>query len=198
MKQSSPSVGRGEYGVKLLSLDQWPPAARVSMDLFRHAYDDAFRIRREIVDFGASERETAIVWYTTIALLLRLAVELQVGDVAPTKKRDSEIFRLFSKELESSFQKHLTVADYVKRLGYSQSTLQRACLATIQQGAKATIDARLVLEAKRLLVYTDGAVVDIGYQLGFVEPSNFVKFFRRLTGITPQVYRKRQRDDGDA
>ena len=187
----SPSVGRGEYGVKLLSLDLWPCVSSISLHLFRDAFEDALRIRKEILDFGASERESAIVWYTTIAFLLRLALELRVGDVALAKKRDADIFRMFTRELEGGFLRHLTVADYVKRLGYSQSTLQRACLATVQQGAKATIDGRLALEAKRLLVHTDATVVGIGYQLGFVEPSNFVKFFKRLTGVTPQHYRKR-------
>ena len=193
----SPSIGRFETGIKLLSLDQWPSGSKVSMGLFLLAYSDAMRLRNEVQNFGASEREIAIIWYTTIALLLRLALELRIGETAQSRKRDAEIYRLFSKEVESGFHKHLTVADYAKRLGYSLSTLQRACVSIVQHGAKSTIDNRLILEAKRLLVHTDASTVDIGYQLGFIEPSNFVKFFKRLSGTTPQQYRKQQRQIED-
>jgi len=58
--------------------------------------------------------------------------------------------------------------------------------------AKEVIDQRVVLEAKRLLVHSNATSAQIGYQLGFPEPSNFVKFFRRMTGTTPLVYKKKQ------
>ena len=86
----------------------------------------------------------------------------------------------------------MTVGEYAKNLGYSQSTLTRACLATAQMTAKEVIDKRVALEAKRLLVHSEATAAYIGYQLGFMEPSNFVKFFSRMTGQTPQHYRNKQ------
>lgn len=53
---------------------------------------------------------------------------------------------------------------------------------------------RLVLEAKRLLVHTTDPVGVIARQLGFAEPTNFVKFFRRETGTTPGAFRTRHLD----
>lgn len=194
----SPPIGRAENGIRLISMDQWPSATEISMGLFLSAYSDALRLRNEVLNFGGSEREAAIICYTTITLLLRLAFELRVGEIQGKRKRETEIYQMFSKELEQSFARHLTVADYSKKLGYSQSTLQRACHAAVQLGVKNVIDNRLVLEAKRLLVHTDGTTAHIGYQLGFNEPSNFVKFFRRLTGATPQSYRTKQRLDGES
>ena len=79
--------------------------------------------------------------------------------------------------------------DYARRLGYSESTLSRACVAAVGHTAKRAIDLRLVLEAKRLLVHSQATVVQISHQLGFSEPTNFVKFFRRLAGRTPQQFR---------
>jgi AraC-like DNA-binding protein len=55
--------------------------------------------------------------------------------------------------------------------------------------AKAFLTQRIVLEARRLLVHSTAAVGTISDELGFDEPTNFVKFFRRETGVTPGVFR---------
>ncbi|AOW14451.1 hypothetical protein LPB72_02990 [Hydrogenophaga crassostreae] len=59
--------------------------------------------------------------------------------------------------------------------------------------AKQVIDRRIVLEARRLLAHSQMPVAHIGHQLGFTEPTNFVKFFRRLGGETPQQFRLKNR-----
>lgn len=51
------------------------------------------------------------------------------------------------------------------------------------------IDARILLEAKRLLVFTTRSVADIGSELGFDDPSNFSSFFRQSAGTTPKAFR---------
>lgn len=48
---------------------------------------------------------------------------------------------------------------------------------------------RIVLEAKRLLVHSLLPVANIGYELGFSEATNFVKFFHRGTRQTPGAFR---------
>jgi AraC-like DNA-binding protein len=82
------------------------------------------------------------------------------------------------------------VLDYAQRLGYSESTLSRACVAVAGRTAKEEIDARIALEAKRLLVHSPAPAANIGHQLGFSEPTNFLKFFRRTVGSTPLEFRQ--------
>lgn len=55
--------------------------------------------------------------------------------------------------------------------------------------AKTLIDARVALEAKRLLAHSDLPVAAIGHRLGFTEPTNFGKFFTRQTGDSPGTFR---------
>jgi AraC-like DNA-binding protein len=45
-------------------------------------------------------------------------------------------------------------------------------------------------EAKRLLHYTNSTVSEIAFTLDFTDVSHFVKYFKRVTGQTPQAYRK--------
>jgi len=54
---------------------------------------------------------------------------------------------------------------------------------------KQLIDERILLEAKRLLVHSNDPGKIIGLSLGFDEPTNFNKFFKKHTGKTPSEFR---------
>ncbi len=60
---------------------------------------------------------------------------------------------------------------------------------------KAVVDGRILLEAMRLLADTDDQVGRIAERLGFSEVTNFIKFFRRMKGMTPAEFRQRYRSD---
>jgi AraC-like DNA-binding protein len=47
-----------------------------------------------------------------------------------------------------------------------------------------------VLEAKRLLTRREMSVKNIAYDLGFLEPQNFTRFFRTQTGLSPKAFRR--------
>lgn len=51
------------------------------------------------------------------------------------------------------------------------------------------VHERLVLEARRLLFYTDQSLKEIAFGLGFSEASYFSRFFKRETDLTPLAYR---------
>lgn len=186
----APSIARAEIDMKLLALDEWPPTALLGRNLFAEVVTDIVRMRADIERFEGTEIEAAILRHTLLALLLRLARDLRAGSTRSGATREAEIHRLFAHELEAGFHKRLSVLDYAKRIGYSESTLSRACVATIGRTAKETIDLRVALEAKRLLVHSQATAAQIGHQLGFAEPTNFVKFFRRMEGVTPLEFRR--------
>ena len=52
------------------------------------------------------------------------------------------------------------------------------------------IHERLLLEAKRLLRYSDLPVADIADQLNFEDPSYFSRFFKKHTGFSPSEFRE--------
>lgn len=186
----APSIARAEIDMKLLALDEWPPTALLEDGLFAEALAEIVHMRADVERFEGSEIEAAILRHTLLALLLRLARDVRAGSTRSGATREAEIHRLFAHELEAGFHRRLSVLDYAKRIGYSESTLSRACLATVGRTAKETIDLRIALEAKRLLVHSQATAAQIGHQLGFAEPTNFVKFFRRMEGVTPIEFRR--------
>lgn len=82
-----------------------------------------------------------------------------------------------------------SVKERAQRLGYSERTLTRACLAATGRTAKEVIDDRIVLEARRLLCHDSSTIASVARALSFPESSNFTKFFRRTTGETPGTWR---------
>jgi len=127
-------------------------------------------------------------------LLTRLSIlqgrrQTQATLVSPASQR----FQRFQQLVDKRFAQWHQVADYANQLGYTEKSLARAVAAAAGTTAKAFIAARINLEAKRLLVHLDLPVVTIADRLGFDEPTNFSKFFKREVGCTPAELRKRQR-----
>lgn len=91
--------------------------------------------------------------------------------------------------MEEHFQKRHAVAGYAKLLGCSEKSLGRAVQTIAGITAKEFLSQRIALEAKRLLVHTSLPVSVIANRLGFDEPTNFVKFFRREAQQSPGEFR---------
>ncbi|GAA3677578.1 helix-turn-helix domain-containing protein [Lentzea roselyniae] len=144
--------------------------------------------QRAIDDEAESRTTVELVRQLLGALLLRLA--RLPGDTGVSDH--DENFRRFQEELEQSFTTTHNAAEYAARIGYSLRTLNRICQASTGSSAKALIDERVALEARRLLVHTTLPAAAIGWRLGFDEPSNFGKFFTRTTGLTPGAFRESQ------
>lgn len=123
-------------------------------------------------------------------LVLRLALAL--APVEAIAVQDPQLlarFRAFRSAVEAEHHRWHQVQDYARHLGCSTKSLNRATRAVADRSAKDVIAERTVLEAKRLLAHTTLTVAAVGGRLGFDEATNFVKFFRRVTGTTPGRFR---------
>jgi AraC family transcriptional activator of pobA len=61
----------------------------------------------------------------------------------------------------------------------------------LNKTAKEFIEEQVILEAKRLLAQGSRPIKEIAYELGFSEPTNMVKFFKKHTHTTPAAFRNR-------
>ncbi|MCG5213526.1 AraC family transcriptional regulator [Streptosporangium sp. KLBMP 9127] len=140
----------------------------------------------------ADAMPVALLRHLLAVLLLRID-RLPAEEVHHVGSATGELFGRFQAELERSHAITRSAEHYAARLGYTVKTLTRACVAATGHPAKHLIDARVVLEAKRLLAYTDTPIADIGRRLGFPDPTNFGKFFTRHTDTTPGTFRQAQK-----
>lgn len=100
-----------------------------------------------------------------------------------------ERYREYREAVDQQYRRWHHVALYAQHLACSAKSLNRACRATSDVSAKRVIVERIVLEAKRLLANSSDTAARISADLGFDEPTNFTKFFRRETDLTPAAFR---------
>lgn len=102
----------------------------------------------------------------------------------------NRLFVQFRMMLEHHYKEMHTVKQYADRLNVSAKTLTNSVAESSHSTPLKIINDRIMLEAKRLLYYSDMKVKEIGYCLGFDDPSYFVKFFKRTTGKLPAEFRE--------
>ncbi len=106
------------------------------------------------------------------------------------KGPDLDYTILFRDLVEAQYRQVKQVSSYASSLGVSEKRLNQATSKVLGKTPKTIIDDRVMLEAKRLLSHTRESVKEIGYELGFHEPTNFIKYFRKHNGNTPVEFRE--------
>jgi len=107
-----------------------------------------------------------------------------------TVKPSHRLFVLFRKMLEQEYVRLHLVKDYANKLNVSTKTLSNSVIECSKKAPLTFINDRVLLEAKRMLRFTDLMVKEIAYRLGYDDPSYFVKFFKRQTGVLPSEFRE--------
>lgn len=119
-----------------------------------------------------------------------LAKVLEVAKPLISKvKIKADLFQSFRELLSQNTEIKNNVTHYAGLLNTTPQNLNSACRKTVNQSAAEVLAEHIISEAKRLLIYTDNTVSEISFTLEFNDPSHFVKYFKRYTGLTPQVFR---------
>ncbi|HAM09906.1 MAG: hypothetical protein A2X05_09405 [Bacteroidetes bacterium GWE2_41_25] len=92
------------------------------------------------------------------------------------------IVRSFREMVEKHYGEWHQVKDYARALNVTPNYLNEVIRSASGVTAKEFVQNRLILEAKRLVLFTEKSGKEIGYDLGFEDPSHFSKFFRNNTG----------------
>jgi len=107
------------------------------------------------------------------------------------KGTDYDYVMLFKELLETNYRNQKQVNFYAKELIITEKRLNKATSNIFGKTPKEIIDDRIVLEAKRILAHTTENIKEIGYELGFDEPTNFIKYFKKHSLVTPVEFREK-------
>jgi AraC family transcriptional activator of pobA len=115
-----------------------------------------------------------------------------------TGRRDANdpelrLYHAFVEALERDFARHHSAVHYADVLGVPQAALSRALARSTGRTTKELIVDRRMLEAARLLRFTDINVGEVAYRAGFRDQLYFSRAFKRATGEAPSDYRRRVR-----
>ncbi|MDP5106603.1 MAG: helix-turn-helix domain-containing protein [Polaribacter sp.] len=107
-------------------------------------------------------------------------------------KEDTEtrLFKDFSLLVEQNFKTMHSVTEYAKRLGLSPKSITKHFQKLGTKTPSDFIKNRIVLEAKRQLIYTDKTVKEIAFELGFNDPAYFTRFFTKAISKSPLQFKK--------
>jgi AraC family transcriptional activator of pobA len=125
---------------------------------------------------------TILVWIIRNSLPARQELPRAVG-------RGGRHFAAFSQMVEECYTRHSPVAWYAEQIGITAAHLNVLCRQAVNQSALELIHERMLLEAKRNLVYTSMTISAVSYTLAFSDPAYFTRFFKRQTGLSPKDFR---------
>ncbi|MGN0003711.1 MAG: helix-turn-helix domain-containing protein [Sphingobacterium composti] len=103
-----------------------------------------------------------------------------------------DLFKRFNVLLSNNTTVVNNVAHYALLLNTTPQNLNFICKKHTNNTASKLIAEQILKEAKRLLIYTESTIAEIGYSLGFSDKSNFTKFFKRHEQITPQEFKNQR------
>lgn len=161
---------------------------------------DGEAVARLTAAFGAIAREfvyeqvgrtTAISGQLLLlfAQLARLRQQNLHSSLAPNV-RGADAYRRFRELVETHFRAQWPVSSYATALAATERSLRRLTHKFAHQSPLQLIHRRLLLEAKRNLLYTAMPIAEVGYALGFEDPSYFTRFFIDHAGQTPLQFRR--------
>ncbi|MBU3011408.1 helix-turn-helix domain-containing protein [Polaribacter vadi] len=103
-------------------------------------------------------------------------------------------FIKFQNLLESDYNKSKKVNYYANKLGFSTKKLNTIVQYIADKPVKAFIDDLVIIKAKSFLLHSNLSVKEVAFKLGFKDPTNLYKYFRKHTQFTPEAFRKRYRE----
>jgi len=111
------------------------------------------------------------------------------GFVETTKTTKIDLLREFNLLVESFFKTEHSVSFYANKLFKSPKTLSNN-FAKLNTSPLQIIHERIILEAKRLLIYTDKTAKEIAYEVGFEDASHLSRLFKKHTALSPSDFKK--------
>jgi len=103
---------------------------------------------------------------------------------------DLNLVREFNFLVEQHFKSTMSIANYADMLNKSPKTLTNQFAKTGHSSPLHFIQQRRMLEARRLLRYSDKQIQEIGYEIGYGDVQAFSRFFKKWEGISPRDYRE--------
>ena len=123
--------------------------------------------------------------------LMALFEELDAVAVNKTSEKRKSNFEI-TKRYKHALAKHIyefqNISDYANLLNVTPNYLNKCVKTAIDKTAQDLLKEMLVLEAKTLIKYSQLNVSEIAIKLCDQTPSNFARFFKKQTGLSPKEY----------
>lgn len=114
----------------------------------------------------------------------------KVQDQYPEEKIEIDIIRDFNFLVEQHFKTKHSVSEYAELLNKSPKTLSNIFSKIGSKTPLQYIHERKMLEARRLLRYSDMQIQEVAYEIGYDDIQTFSRFFKKQEGVSPSVFKE--------
>lgn len=126
-------------------------------------------------------------------IILCTRIARQGLNPAPGYENAFDTVRQYLVLVDRHFREKKKVQDYADLLHRSPKTLSNLFSAYKLPSPLRVIHERTEAEARRLLLHTSRSAKEIALLLGFEDPAAFSRFFKHMTGESPNGYRRNQK-----
>lgn len=144
----------------------------------------------DYLEGGEGKNDTLAAY---LHIFLGKCLELVGGVDSPSGPLAGDIPSRFQELVEKHYKQKHAVQQYADLLSVTADYLGKAVRKSLNTTASDFILDRLLLEAKRLIVFTNLTSKEIAYSLNIEDPSYFSRMFKRKTGLSPNEYRTSMR-----
>ena len=115
-----------------------------------------------------------------------------------TVRHRTSLFEEATEIVAAEYGSDLSLDDIARRVAASRRQLQRAYAEIGRTTFREHLTAVRMERAAELLAVRDLTVRDVAHRVGYRQPAQFAKAFRRHHGASPSAYRMTARFDGGA
>jgi len=170
----------GSADTMFINLDeQQQRKLNLLLQVFIDEFEDKDTIQRDMLQ---------MILKRLIIIITRLAKKQYLTNQALTDDK-LDVLRKFNLMVENNYRKEHTVQFYADQLNRSPKTLANYFALYNHKSPLAVVQERIILEAKRLLMYTDKSAKEIAYDLGYDDAAYFSNFFKKQSGLSPSDFR---------
>lgn len=167
------------------------PILNLNPSLFDEFISLLKNIETELESSGTEMVEIIISYLRIFFLKLRQRfIHLLDVENATDNTLKKTVYR-FNQLVDKYYNQIHHVKEFAELLGESAVVLNRATKEVTGKTASEIIIERLILEAKRLLLFSDLSNKEVAYKLNYEDPSYFARIFRKKTGLTPSDFRRK-------
>lgn len=149
---------------------------------------------KQTIDLISNEQKRADKSQTITQSLLHILLAqvqrcIDTETDKPISKKYLILFKQFKNLLDKHFAENRTTSFFAQQLHITAHHLNLITKDVTGKTASEVIRARSLLEAKRLLTFTDKTVSEIAFELNYTDSSYFAKTFKSETNLSPMEFK---------
>ena len=159
--------------------------------LDKQQQDRLYNLFEEIhTEYDKNDYASKEIIYSYLLIILNMINRIIFKDLEPVEfTRHTRVAVQFENIVMRNVLRSNNISDYSRHMNISEVYLRECVRKTTGKSPKQIINNHRILNAKALLHQSSMTVSEISFKLGFDEPTNFIKFFKRYTSITPKQFR---------